>query len=173
MNSKLPSLAFPIALLLSSPTLVGCTGGYRAPPAVDGSIDLAEVSRVFVAPAGTDGEDGEVSPQVSPRVARQTEGAAITEEDDRISRPASWTRIVARTQEHGPSVAVFEAASTVDAAREDLTRQLAVAGYQRGPVLADDASAFWRNDLRLTAVFVPLGRDKARVSVAVVQRHSR
>jgi len=170
MNSTLQSLAFPIVLLLSSPALVGCIGGYHAPSTVDGCVDLAAVSRVLAAPVvSADVEPGEVSHSVP----AQTASTGVDDEDGRIPRPASWTRVVVRNLDRGPSVAVFEATSTVDAAREDLNRQLAIAGYQRGPVLADDASAFWRDDLRITAVFVPSGRDKARVSLAVVQRHSR
>lgn len=105
----------------------------------------------------------EDAPPLAPATERLIEG-----EDPRLPRPSSWLPVVARSLEGGPSIAVFEAPSRVEAARDDLVREFAAVGYRLGPVVAADTRGFVRGDLRVVAVFAPLAPEGARVTVALI-----
>lgn len=91
-----------------------------------------------------------------------------SEEDRRLPRPSSWTRIVARSYEDKATVAVFEAETPLSAARTELVGNLEAAGYRVGPIIADDTRGFARGDVRVVAVFAPIDVSRSRVSVAVL-----
>lgn len=145
----------PILMVL---LLASC--GYAAP----GSSTSRRDARVVVegsaaAPSSCAGEScGREREMVPPE----------PEEDRRLSRPSSWTRIVARSYEDKATVAVFEADTPLEAARLDLVRHLEAAGYRPGPIIAEDTRGFARGDVRVVAVFAPIDVSRSRVSVAVL-----
>lgn len=140
--------------------LAACS--HAPPQAAPLHRDAVGVEDEGSAPESSGGESGVRDPGIVP---------PPSEDDSRLPRPSSWTRIVMRRYEDKATVAVFEAETTPGDARADLAHHLETAGYRVGPIIAEDTRGFARGDVRVVAVFAPIGVTRSRVSVAVLALH--
>ena len=154
----------------------------RAPLGVLAVVASALLSAGVLEPDASREARPHVHPVVRERASRSSEivvaagspvlatsAAAGADEDERLPRPLWWTPILARRPaQGGSSVAVFEASSTADGARDELTRHLEAAGYRMGPIVANDVRGYARDDRQIVASFAPVGSQRTRISVALL-----